>query len=319
MPKPSVDLMKKMYQDVYTIRRFEEKAVEQYRLGNIRGYVHAYIGEEAIAVASISACRPDDYIVSTHRGHGHALAKGADPKFMYAELFGKVTGYCKGRGGSMHITNMAQGNLGANGIVGGGIPIAVGAAMGIRQKNGDQVVLSFFSDGSANIGTFHESLNMAAIYHLPVIFVLENNQYAVSTPIQSVTLVKNLAVRAASYGMPGITIDGNDAVKIYEAMEEPIRRARSGQGPTLVECMTYRHGGHHINDAGSYMPKDEMEKWKARDPLIVLRQYLKSAAVKDEDIQLIQKNVEERLDEAIRFGLESAEPSPAEFLAEIPD
>jgi TPP-dependent pyruvate/acetoin dehydrogenase alpha subunit len=317
MPKPSIEVIKKMYQDAFTIRRFEEKAVEQYRLGNIRGYVHAYIGEEAIAVATISACRPDDYITSTHRGHGHAIAKGADPKYMYAELFGKSTGYCKGRGGSMHITNMAQGNLGANGIVGGGIPIAVGAAMAIRQKKGDQVVLCFFGDGSVNIGAFHESLNMAAIYHLPVIFILENNQYAVSTPIAIMTLIKNLALRAESYGMPGITLDGNDAVKLYQEMDEPIRRARKGEGPTLVECMTYRHGGHHINDPGAYMPRDEMEKWKSRDPLILLEKNLQAAGIKENEIKEIQQKVEKRLDAAIQFGLTSPEPSPQEFLTEI--
>jgi TPP-dependent pyruvate/acetoin dehydrogenase alpha subunit len=319
MPKPSIEVIKKMYQDAFTIRRFEEKAVEQYRLGNIRGYVHAYIGEEAIAVATISACRPDDYITSTHRGHGHAIAKGADPKYMYAELFGKSTGYCKGRGGSMHITNMAQGNLGANGIVGGGIPIAVGAAMAIRQKKGDQVVLCFFGDGSVNIGAFHESLNMAAIYHLPVIFILENNQYAVSTPIAIMTLIKNLALRAESYGMPGITLDGNDAVKLYQEMDEPIRRARKGEGPTLVECMTYRHGGHHINDPGAYMPRDEMEKWKSRDPLILLEKNLQAAGIKENEIKEIQQKVEKRLDAAIQFGLTSPEPSPQEFLTEIAD
>jgi len=319
MTTPNIEMLKKMYQTALTIRRFEEKAVEQYRLGNIRGYVHAYVGEEAIAVGALSACRPDDYITSTHRGHGHALAKGAEPKYMYAELFGKASGYCKGRGGSMHITNMAQGNLGANGIVGGGIPIAAGAALAIRQRKGDQVVLCFFSDGSTNIGTFHETLNMASVYDLPVIFVLENNQYAVSTPIQSVTRVKNLSVRSQSYGMPGITVDGNDAVKVYSAMQEPIQRARNGEGPTLVECLTYRHGGHHINDPGAYLPREELEKWKARDPLIILISYLKDAGIRDEEIGTIQQQVEKLLDEAIQFGLSSPEPSAEEFLAEISD
>jgi len=319
MTAPTIEMLKKMYQTALTIRRFEEKAVEQYRLGNIRGYVHAYMGEEAIAVGALSACRLDDYITSTHRGHGHALAKGADPKYMYAELFGKASGYCKGRGGSMHITNMAQGNLGANGIVGGGIPIAAGAALAIRQRKGDQVVLCFFSDGSTNIGTFHETLNMAAVYDLPVIFVLENNQYAVSTPIQSVTRVKNLVVRAQSYGMPGITVDGNDAIKVYTAMQEPIQRARNGEGPTLVECITYRHGGHHINDPGAYLPREELEKWKTRDPLLILISYLKEAGIRDEEIGTIQQQVEKLLDEAIQFGLSSPEPSAEEFLAEISD
>ena len=306
-----------MYKDAFTIRRFEEKAIEQYRVGNIRGYLHPYIGEEAIAVATISACRPDDYITSTHRGHGHAIAKGHDLKFMYAELFGKATGYCKGRGGSMHITNMAQGNLGANGIVGGGIPIAVGAGMAIKQKKGDQVVLCFFSDGGSNNGVFHESLNLAAVFHLPVLFILENNHYAVSTPIEASALVENLSIRAEGYGIPGITLDGNDAVKIYEAMEEPIRRARKGEGPTLIECKTYRHGGHHINDPGLYMPKDKLEYWKSRDPLIILKDYLNKAGVKISEIKSINQQMEKELDEAIKFGLESPEPSVEEFLAEI--
>jgi len=315
--KDEIELMTRMYKLILTIRRFEEKAIEQYRVGNIRGYLHPYIGEEAIAVGTISACRPDDYITSTHRGHGHAIAKGHDLKLMYAELFGKATGYCKGRGGSMHITNMAQGNLGANGIVGGGMPIAVGAGMAIKQKKGDQVVLCFFSDGGSNNGVFHESLNLAAVFHLPVLFILENNHYAVSTPIEDSALVKDLSIRAEGYGIPGITLDGNDAVKIYESMEEPIRRARNGEGPTLIECKTYRHGGHHINDLGLYMPKDKLEHWKSRDPLIILKDYLNKAGLKVSDIDSINQQVEKELDEAIKFGLESPEPSVEEFLAEI--
>ena len=315
--KDDIELMSRMYKLILTIRRFEEKAIEQYRVGNIRGYLHPYIGEEAIAVGTISACRPDDYITSTHRGHGHAIAKGHDLKLMYAELFGKATGYCKGRGGSMHITSMAQGNLGANGIVGGGMPIAVGAGMAIKQKKGDQVVLCFFSDGGSNNGVFHESLNLAAVFHLPVLFILENNHYAVSTPIEDSALVKDLSIRAEGYGIPGITLDGNDAVKIYESMEEPIRRARNGEGPTLIECKTYRHGGHHINDPGLYMPKDKLEYWKSRDPLIILKDYLNKAGLKVSDIDSINQQVEKELDEAIKFGLESPEPSVEEFLAEI--
>jgi TPP-dependent pyruvate/acetoin dehydrogenase alpha subunit len=317
MPKPNTEMIKKMYKDAFTIRRFEEKAIEQYRIGNIRGYLHPYIGEEAIAVATISACRPDDYLTSTHRGHGHAIAKGHDLKLMYAELFGKATGYCKGRGGSMHITNMAQGNLGANGIVGGGMPIAVGAGMAIKQKKGDQLVLCFFSDGGSNNGVFHESLNLAAVFHLPVLFILENNHYAVSTPIETSVLVENLSIRAEGYGIPGITLDGNDAVKIYEAMEEPMRRARKGEGPTLIECKTYRHGGHHINDPGLYMPKEKLEYWKSRDPLILLKDHLVKAGIKVSEIESINQQMEKELDEAIKFGLESPEPSIEEFLAEI--
>lgn len=314
--KLSKEQMMKMYTLMYTMRRFEERATEQYRIGNIRGYLHPYTGEEAIAAGTLTACRADDYFTSTHRGHGHAVARGNDLRYMYAELLGKVTGYCKGRGGSMHITNMAQGNLGANGIVGGGMPIAVGAAMAVRQKKGDQVVLCFFGDGGTNIGVFHESLNLASIFHLPVIFVLENNQYAVSTPISYSAMVEDLSCRAAGYGMPGITLDGNDAVKIYEAMQEPLKRARSGQGPTLIECKTFRHGGHHINDPAAYVPGEKMAYWKSRDPLIMMRDYLTKAGFTKADMESGEKMVEKELEEAIQFALSSPEPSVEEFLAE---
>jgi pyruvate dehydrogenase E1 component alpha subunit len=319
MEEIDVQLLKKMYELVYTIRRFEQRAIEQYRLGNIRGYFHPYLGEEAIAVGGILALRPDDYIVSTHRGHGHAIAKGHDPKIMMAEMFGKGTGYCKGRGGSMHISDLRLGNLGANGIVGGGIPLAAGAAMGIKQKGALQVVLSFFSDGAAGNGVFHETVNMAAIYKLPVVFMLENNHYAVSTPVEYSCLVPDLACRGACYGMPALSIDGNDAVKVYEAVQEPIARARQGQGPTLIEFKTYRHGGHHVNDPGLYMPKDTLEAWKAKDPVDVMKAHLKRRGVSDSAIEEITGKVEDLMDGAVRFAVESPEPSVEEFLAEIKD
>ena len=319
MEEIDVQLLKKMYELVYTIRRFEQRAIEQYRIGNIRGYFHPYLGEEAIAVGGILALRPDDYIVSTHRGHGHAIAKGHDPKIMMAEMFGKGTGYCKGRGGSMHISDLRLGNLGANGIVGGGIPLAAGAAMGIKQKGALQVVLSFFSDGAAGNVVFHETVNMAAIYKLPVVFMLENNHYAVSTPVEYSCLVPDLACRGACYGMPALSIDGNDAVKVYEAVQEPIARARQGQGPTLIEFKTYRHGGHHVNDPGLYMPKDTLEAWKAKDPVDVMKAHLKRRGVSDSAIEEITGKVEDLMDGAVRFAVESPEPSVEEFLAEIKD
>ena len=311
-------LIKKLYEKAFTIRRFEQSATEQYRAGNIYGYLHPYTGEEAIAVGAISALKPDDYIVSTHRGHGHAIAKGHDLGLMMAELFGKSTGYCRGRGGSMHVANLKQYNLGANGIVGGGIPIATGAGMAIKQKGTSQVVLSFFSDGAVNNGVFHESLNLAAIYHLPVIYILENNQYAASTPVESVVLVEDLSKRAAGYGIPGIAMDGNDAVQIYKAMGKPIDRARKGEGPTLIECKTYRHSGHHVNDPGAYMPQEKMAYWKAKDPVDILRKYLASAGVKESEVTEINQRVEEKLEIAVKFAKESPEPSAEEFLAEIP-
>ncbi|MCD6576528.1 MAG: thiamine pyrophosphate-dependent dehydrogenase E1 component subunit alpha [Anaerolineaceae bacterium] len=311
-------LLKELYRKVLTIRRFEQSAIGQYRIGNIYGYLHPYMGEEAIAVGAISALNLDDYIVSTHRGHGHAIAKGHDLGLMMAELFGKSTGYCRGRGGSMHVASLKQYNLGANGIVGGGIPIATGAGMAIKQKGTNQVVLSFFSDGAANNGVFHESLNLAAIYHLPVIYILENNQYAATTPVENVNLVEDLSIRAAGYGIPGITIDGNDAVQIYETIQKPITRARAGEGPTLIECKTYRHSGHHVNDPGAYMPKETMAYWKAKDPVDILRKYLVSAGVEESEIAEINQRVEKKLEAAVQFAKESPEPSAEEFLAEIP-
>ncbi len=319
MQQHDISLLRQMYQQAYTIRRFEETAIEQYRLGNIRGYLHPYLGEEAIAVGVVAALEPDDYIVSTHRGHGHAIAKGHDLRLMMAELFGKATGYCKGRGGSMHVSNLAQGNLGANGIVGGGIPLATGAAMGIKQKKTRQIVVCFFSDGAANNGVFHESLNMAAIYRLPVIYVLENNHYAVSTPVTDMALVQDLSVRAQSYGMPGMTVDGNDALEVYQAMGEPVRRARAGEGPTLIECKTFRHGGHHVNDPGLYMPKQQLDYWKSRDPVLILKTRLVDAGIGQDEIEAIEHHVEEALDQAVRFAIQSPEPSVEEFIREIAD
>jgi TPP-dependent pyruvate/acetoin dehydrogenase alpha subunit len=317
MAKLRTDLIERMYELAYTIRRFEQVAIEQYRQGNIRGYLHPYLGEEAIAVGTISALEPDDYIVSTHRGHGHAIAKGHDPKLMLAELLGKATGYCRGRGGSMHVANLDLCNLGANGIVGGGMPIAAGAGMAIKQKKGSQVVVCFFSDGASNNGVFHESINLAAIYHLPVIFVLENNQYAVSTPIEDTALVKDLSIRAEGYGIPGHTLDGNDAVKIYQAMKEPLKRARKGDGPTLIEFKTYRHGGHHVNDPGLYMPKDKKELWASKDPVDILERYLVEAGVTEADIEGINARVEKAMEEAVQFALSSPDPSVEEFIREV--
>lgn len=317
MTEIGVGLLEQMYETAVTIRRFEQRAIEQYRLGNIRGYLHLYLGEEAIAVGSIAALEPDDYIVSTHRGHGHALAKGHEPGRMMAELFGRETGYCRGRGGSMHVASRAIRNLGANGIVGGGLGIAVGAAMAIRQRGDRDVVVAFCSDGSSANGIWHEAMNLAAIWDLPVIFVLENNQYAVSTPIRDSARVERLAVRAAAYGMPGVTIDGNDAVAVYEAMREPLRRARGGEGPSLLECMTFRHGGHHVNDPGLYLPAAELERWKAHDPLLVLRDHLAAFGVAAARVEEIDRRVDEAIEAAVAFAAASPEPSVGAFLAEV--
>jgi TPP-dependent pyruvate/acetoin dehydrogenase alpha subunit len=317
MTAASAESLVAMYETAATIRRFELSAIEQYRLGNIRGYLHPYLGEEGIATGSIAALQPDDYIVSTHRGHGHAIAKGHDPRRMMAELFGKETGYCRGRGGSMHVASRSVRNLGANGIVAGGLGIADGAALAIKQRTGSEVVVAFCSDGSSANGMWHESLNLAAIWDLPVIFVLENNQYAVSTPIRDSARIEHLSDRAAGYGMPGVTVDGNDPVLVHEAMQEPLRRARAGEGPSLIECMTFRHGGHHVNDPGTYLPADELERWKAHDPLIVLRERLAAAGVDDAAIAAVDERVERLIEEAVEFATESASPSVEEFLIEV--
>jgi acetoin:2,6-dichlorophenolindophenol oxidoreductase subunit alpha len=310
-------LLLEMYETTATIRRFEQRAIEQYRIGNIRGYLHPYLGEEAIAVGSIAALDPEDYIVSTHRGHGHAIAKGHDVSRMMAELFGKETGYCHGRGGSMHVASRSVRNLGANGVVAGGLGIATGAALAIKQRGGTEVVVAFCSDGGSANGMWHESMNLAAIWDLPVIFVLENNQYAVSTPIRDSARVEHLSTRAAGYGMPGVTVDGNDAAIVYGAMQEPLRRARAGEGPSLVECMTFRHGGHHVNDPGLYLPAEELAKWKSRDPLILLRERLAKAGVDEAEVTAVDERVERRMDEAVEFATESPSPSVEQLLVEI--
>lgn len=310
-------LLNKLFKTALTIRRFEEAAIEQYRLGKIYGYLHPYLGEEAIATGVIAAIRPDDYIVSTHRGHGHAIAKGHDVRLMMAELMGKANGYCKGRGGSMHVADLKQNNLGANGIVGGGIPFATGAGLAIKQKGGDQVVISFLSDGAVNNGIFLESVNLAAIFHLPVIFVIENNGYAAATPVEYMNLQSDLSKYSEGFGIPGFSMDGNDAVAIYDAMQEPVIRARNKQGPTLIEMKTFRHRGHHVNDPGAYMPQDVLENWKQRDPLQVLKAHMKSAEVAESEVKGIEDEIEELISEAVQFALESPEPDPEEFLAEI--
>ena len=310
-------LLEQMYETTATIRRFEQRAIEQYRLGQIRGYLHPYLGQEGIAVGSIAAIEPDDYIVSTHRGHGHAIAKGHDPRLMMAELFGKETGYCHGRGGSMHVASRAIRNLGANGVVAGGLGIATGSALAIKQRGGSEVVVAFCSDGASANGMWHESMNLAAIWDLPVIFVLENNQYAVSTPIRDSARVEHLSTRAAGYGMPGVTVDGNDAAIVYGAMQEPLRRARAGEGPSLLECMTFRHGGHHVNDPGLYLPADQLAHWKARDPLVLLRERLAKAGVGEAEVAAIDERVEQLLEEAVEFATASDNPSIDDFRAEV--
>jgi TPP-dependent pyruvate/acetoin dehydrogenase alpha subunit len=317
MAQEELPLSSQLYSIMLTIRRFEEAAIAQYRAGNIRGYLHPYIGQEAIAAGAISALEPQDLITSTHRGHGHAIAKGHDVRLMMAELFGKETGYCRGMGGSMHVSSINLGNLGANGIVGGGMPIAAGAALGLKLRGEKRVVACFFSDGAANNGVFHETLNMAALYDLPVIFILENNHYAVSTPVSASTRVQRLSDRGASYGMPAYSVDGNDALAVHRAMNVPVQQARSGRGPSLLECLTYRGGGHHVNDPGLYMPEDEVAQWRLRDPIELMRARLLAAGVTQAEIASAELTVEHLIEEAIQFALDSPVPSEDAFLASL--
>ncbi|MGL6181356.1 MAG: thiamine pyrophosphate-dependent dehydrogenase E1 component subunit alpha, partial [Aestuariivirga sp.] len=251
------DALKQALKRMYLIRRFEEGAEEAYMRGLIHGTMHLSIGQEASAVGATMALRPSDFITSTHRGHGHCIGKGADPKLMFAEFFGKEEGYCRGRGGSMHIADVASGNLGANGIVGGGIPIAVGAALSLKKQKRDNVVICFFGDGATNEGAFHEALNMAAIWKLPVIFVCENNKYGMSVSTERSMAVPNVADRASAYGIKGVIVDGNAVADVAEAVLSAAADARASKGPTLIECKTYRTRGHSRSDRNRYRTKEE--------------------------------------------------------------
>ncbi len=315
----SGDFLTQLYRTLYTIRTFENRCIQLYRQGLIVGYFHPYLGEEAIATGVCAALRGDDYIVSTHRGHGHCIARGGELKKMVAELLGKETGYCRGRGGSMHIADIDTGNLGANGIVGGGIPIGVGAGLGISIRETDQVVAIFFSDGASNNGVFAESVNLAAIWRLPVIFVLENNNYAVSTTVEECSLTSDLHRRAEGYCVKTTVVDGNDVLAVYEEAEKAVEDCRSGRGPVLIECKTYRHGGHHVNDPGTYMPQDKLEYFRSEhDPLRIGRQYLlEKGNFSDSEIADIEAEIEKKMEESIEFAKNSSEPSVDEFLEEV--
>ena len=315
------NLLLKMYQGMVTIRSFEEKAIELFEHNFIRGNIHSCIGQEAVSAGVCSALRRDDYMVNTHRGHGNCIAKGADLRLMMAELLGKSTGYCKGKGGSMHIADFEGGNLGANGIVGGGIPIAVGAGISIQNRGTDQVVACFFGDGATNQGTFHESLNLAALWKLPVIFVCENNQYALSTPIREAISISRISERAAAYGIAGMSIDGNDIVEVFLKTEEAVQRARGGEGPTLLDCVTYRFFGHFTGDPGrgiTYRSKEEMDQWLNRCPIKQFKERLIQEKIMTEETgKAIEVNVKASIEEAVQFAKESPSPSPEEAIQDL--
>jgi len=309
----------KMYQDMIKIRYFENKIVELYSSGKMPGIAHLYIGEEAVAVGVCANLTSRDFITSTHRGHGHVIAQGADLKKMMAEILGKKSGYCKGKGGSMHIIDMKKGILGANGIVAAGIPIATGAGYSSKFRGTDQVAVAFFGDAASNHGNFHESLNMAAAWKLPVIYVCENNLYGISVDIRKVTNTKNIADRACAYNIPGYVVDGNDVLNVYEVTKKAVERARNKMGPTLIECKTYRWKGHHLGDPGIiYRPEEERKAWMDKCPIKSFRERLLEDKVFTQDeIVLFEKKVKEIIEEALDFAMNSPFPGKEEAYEDV--
>lgn len=306
------------YKQMIQIRYFEEEVESNVKKGLLHGTTHLYNGQEAVAVGACSQLKSTDYITSTHRGHGHAIALGADMSKMMAEMFGKKTGYSKGKGGSMHIADMEAGNLGSNGVVAGGIPIAVGAALSIQLKRRNNVVISFFGDGATNEGSFHESLNLASIWNLPVIFICENNIYGMSSPITEMTNIEDLSIRASSYGFPGITVDGNDLFSVMEATKTAIERARNNEGPTFIEAKTYRFKGHSRSDKERYRTKQEVEQYMKRDPIVLFENRLQEMSnIKDKTLLDIQQQVKIDVERATTFALQSKEPSITELYTDV--
>jgi len=300
------------------IRKFEEVAEASYMRGLVHGTMHLSIGQEASAVGTTLALTADDYILSTHRGHGHCIAKGGDVARMLAEFFGKETGYCRGRGGSMHIADIEGGNLGANGIVAGGLPIAVGVGMSIRMQRLPRVCMVFFGDGATNEGAFHEALNMASIWSLPIVFVCENNQYGMSMDIAKAMAVANVADRAVAYAMPGVVVDGNDLPAVAAAARRAIDRARAGEGPTLLECKTYRIRGHSKSDRNLYRTKDEIDAWRSRDPIARFAGELLDAGRLDAPaIARLEAEAQAAIDAALDFAKSSPAPDPATLTRDV--
>ncbi len=309
-----------MLRTMQTIRRFEERASEDFHAGRIHGVVHCYIGEEAVAVGVCAALTDEDRIISTHRGHGHCIAKGADLDRMMAELYGRETGYCKGKGGSMHIADFRIGMLGANGIVAGGIAIITGAGLAAQLDGKGRVAVGFFGDGASNAGPFHESLNIAACWKLPVIYVCENNLWAVNTPASASVSVRDVADRAAGYGMPGVVVDGNDVLAVHEAAAAAVTRARAGEGPTLIECKTYRHRRHTERpDQPDDRPDEEVRTWLARDPIARLKDHLgrQQGQLGEAEWQAMDAEIRAAVEAAVAFAEASPVPPPEAALQDV--
>jgi pyruvate dehydrogenase E1 component alpha subunit len=307
-----------LYERMFLIRQFEDFLHQEFARGVIPGFVHLYAGEEAVAVGVMANLRPDDVITSTHRGHGHCIAKGVELNGMLAEIYGKATGVCRGKGGSMHIADLDKGMLGANGIVGGGLPLACGAALSAQVRGTGQVTACFFSDGAANQGTFHEALNLAAIWDLPVLFVAENNGYAETTSVQYSMRVANIADRAQGYGIPGEAVDGMDVFAVCAAAGRAVARARAGEGPTLLECKTYRYYGHFEGDNLKYRSRDEEGRYRGRDPLEQFRRHvLAHGLLSAAELAAVEERARAVLEEARAFAARSPLPQPAECLEDV--
>jgi len=315
---PSPDLMRSIYFTMARIRRFEERAVELFMAQELPGFLHSYLGQEAVAAGACACLNDDDYITSTHRGHGHVIAKGLRLDRMMAELFARTAGYCKGKGGSMHIADFSRGILGANGIVAGGIPIATGAALSARMRRSGQIVLCFFGDGASNQGAFFEAANMAAVWDLPIVYVCENNLYAVSTHQSRHQKIADISMRALGLGFPGVSVDGNDPIAVYQAVKPAVDRARAGQGPTLVECKTYRWLGHYVGDPCLYRPKEEAAAWKAADPVPRYGRFLEERGLMSPaDFERICAEVHQEVEAAVEFARRSPSPRPEDALEDM--
>ena len=307
-----------MYRIMVRIRTFEERIVKDFTEGRIPGFLHVYIGEEAVAAGVCANLKDSDYITSTHRGHGHLIAKGGKTKYMMAELYGKKTGYNKGKGGSMHIADPELGILGANGIVGAGIPIAGGAALSAKLRKSGQVTVCFLGDGATNTCRFHEGVNFASVNKLPIVYVVENNRYAETTPISSMTNVIDVSEKAKAYGIPGMTVDGQDPFAVYESSGEALARARKGEGPTLLECQTFRFAGHYVGDQQTYRTKEEIEECWKNDPIGHFRNKLVEMGVMTEkDCEEIQNELGREIDDAVKYAEESPYPEGEETLSGV--
>ena len=308
-----------MLRQMLRIRSFEEKVFELLARDLIKGASHVYAGQEAVAVGACQAIGPADYITSTHRGHGHCVARGGELKYMLAELCGKATGYCKGKGGSMHIADVEAGNLGATGIVGGNIPVATGAGLACKMRGDGRVVLCFFGDGASNNGTFHESLNMAGVWRLPVVYICENNLYGMSVSTERACAVADIAVRAASYNMPGTVVDGLKVLDVYDAVSDAVKRARVGGGSTLIECKTYRYRGHSRSDPRKYRTREEEQHWHGRDPIDQFSKLLiRGRALTKKQVEQVRAAVERETQEAEAFALDkSPYPDPGTLLEDV--